>query len=55
METAAAYRKYADVCKDMAREMPLHSGTLQEVARAWAEAASLIEQLETPEPQVTRT
>ena len=46
MKTPAAYRKYAEQCEEMARQMPRHTATLQKIAQAWREVAMLAEQKE---------
>ena len=46
MDTAAEYRKYAEQCDEMARQMPRHAVTLQKIAQAWRELAMLAEQKE---------
>ena len=46
MNTAADYRKYAEQCDEMARQMPRHAVTLQKIAQAWREVAMLAEQNE---------
>jgi len=46
MNTAAEYRKYAEQCDEMARQMPECAVTFQKMAQAWREIAMLAEQKE---------
>ena len=45
MKIPAAYRKYAEQCEEMARQMPRHTMTLQKIAQAWREVAMLAEEV----------
>ena len=46
MNTAAEYRKHAEQCDEMARQMPEYAVMLQKMAQAWREVAMLAEQNE---------
>jgi len=46
MNTAAEYRKYAEQCDEMARQMPRYAVTIKKMAQAWREVAMLAEKEE---------